>query len=379
MAIGRPKGSKNGQPTLLPVACERCGKIVLVKPSLLATKRFCSRVCVGGARQDVICAICGTPFAIKASQNGEKHYCSPPCFREGRRRWQADNPPPSNKPDRETLDRLYTRERLSTRQIAEQFGVSHMSVKRWLRADNITRRPASRGLAHRGQEQPTRDELQRLVHHDHKSFRAIGEIFGVDATAVAQWVTKHGLTRPTIWGTRRKGHSPTLPTATTLRDLYERGLSTEAIGHLYGVSTGPILRLCREHGIELRPAGWNGLILCEDGHRVRSSYEFRVDNWLHTNGIAHQYEPVTPFDRRCRADFLANGWYIEIWGVTTSAIYRARRDRKRRLYAAHDLPLIEIGAHAFDKAHDGLWERRLAHCLTPSHRVQLSLPLQIPA
>jgi transposase-like protein len=361
----------------MPWACRRCGKIGHERPAHAPLRRYCSKACQEN-RQTVGCTICGAPLSVQANRVDMHNYCGPRCTKEGRRRsWEARSH--GRIPDAATLRRLYHIEGLSLRAIAERFGVRHISVRRWFRKYGLEPRATGRGLAHYGRTEPTRDELQRLVHQEYRSYQQIGALFNVDPAAVGHWLVKHKITRPTAWQTRRKGATPTLPTASELRALYERGLSTNAIGQLHGVSGEPIRRLCKEFGIALRDAGWNGLILCDDGHRVRSSYEFRVDNWLTARGVAHTYEPVLPFDRRCKADFLANGWYIEIWGVLNDQGYRRRRERKCLLYRQHGLALIEIGAHAFAQGQRGLWERRLAQCLNPRPSEQPPRQLQIPA
>jgi hypothetical protein len=159
------------------------------------------------------------------------------------------------------------------------------------------------------------------------------------------------------------------PEQAELRRLYEsEGMVTRQIASHFGVSHMAVKRWLRQDGILVRPDGWNGGVrwICDDGHRVRSSYEQRVDNWLNHHAIDHTYEPVLPCDRRYHADFLANGWYIEVWGVRDSPRYVTRRNHKRALYAAHNLPLIQISYAAFDTAHSDLWVRLLQACVTPA-------------
>lgn len=356
----------------LPFTCLRCGKVSFVKASHAPLKRYCSKACQEN-RQAVGCTVCGSPMSVQANRISLNNYCGSDCTKQGyKRSWAARNT--ECIPDAVTLRQLYEGERLSLRDIAIRFNVEHISVGRWFRKYGIPRRATGRGLAHRGKPEPIADDLRRFVHEEHRSYEEIAAVYGVDPSAVRHWLLKHGIPCPTAWGTRRKGNEPTLPNEEELRCLYGRGFSTDAIGQLYGVSGTPILNLCREFGITLRDSGWGGRPVCDDGHRVRSSYEFRVDNWLTQHGIAHTYEPTVPFDRRCRSDFLANGWYIEIWGVTNSRAYTERKERKQRLYRMNDLPLIELSPHAFDAAHAGLWERKLAQCLMPILR-QVPLPL----
>ncbi len=361
----RPKGSKNGVRTPIPLTCARCGTAFGVKPSKAAVTRYCSRACAHpNKRVTLVCEGCGHPFVVPSNRTKNARFCGQACRMAylAMRRHEAAA---EARPSAEVLRSLYEDERMTTRQLAARFGVSHMSIKRWLHRDGTSVRPPGKGLVHRGLAPLSRHELNELVHVRHLSYREIGERYGVSGAAVMQWLKQHGIRRPTLWETRRRGVVPVLPTAEELHRLYvDDGLSTRAIGQGYGVSDGVIASLCRHHGIPVRQNGYCGgrRLLCVDGHTVRSSYEQRVDDWLTAHGVAHECEPHMPFDRRGRADFLANGWYIEIWGMETSARYRARRDHKLNLYRAHETPLIELDETAFAT---GDWEGQLAKVLTP--------------
>lgn len=269
------------------------------------------------------------------------------------------------KPDYDTLYHLYHVERLTAREIAERFDTYHLKVLRWLRAYGIERRASGHGLENRGKAAPTRDELFEMVHIQHLSYREIATIYNVDFTAIPFWLEKHQIAKPLAWHTR-KHSTVALPMADELRELYEAGLSLAAIGDLYGYSDGPIRRLCDTYGIEKRRDGWDGgkRFICADGHIVRSTYERRVDDWLFANRIEHSYEPALPPDSHFHADFFANGWYVEVWGVTDSPVYDDRKRRKIALYRANALPLIEIPKHAFTKKRNNQWARLLSVCLS---------------
>ena len=271
------------------------------------------------------------------------------------------------KPSFDELYNLYIVERLTTRQIGKQFNVSKTKVLRWLNFYGIEKRATGVGLKYHELPEPTRDELEYMVWTEHLDYRAIGKRFGISGSAIKQWICKYQIPRPTIWDTRRKGVHPTLPTEQELRELYALGQSLVSIGKQFGVSADAISQLCIQYGIQVKLPGWDGgkRFLCNDEHLVLSVYEQRVDNWLYERGIEHQYEPRLPFDHRCRSDFLANGWYIEAWGVTGNATYNERRIRKTSLYHQHNLPLIELEPYQFDTAHKGLWKRRLQKVLTP--------------
>ena len=89
--------------------------------------------------------------------------------------------------------------------------------------------------------------------------------------------------------------------------------------------------------------------MCEDGHRVRSTHEKIIDDWLYKHRVPHAYEPilVLPSQGQLIPDFAVhclNGdrIYIEYWGIMNDSHYRERRQHKSRLYADYRLPLIEL-------------------------------------
>lgn len=271
---------------------------------------------------------------------------------------------------REDLDEMYTVEKMTCRQIADKTGFAASSIKNWLREYDIERRPtgAINGLAHRGVTKPNYDELYQWIHAEHKSYEEIGKMFGVTKHTVHQWVEKYNIPGPKVWDTRDRNNRRTKPSREELSALYESGLSLTSIGDIFGYSYGAIGDLCRKYGIEIRPDGWEyKRYLCQDGHLVRSVYEQRVDDWLFAHGIAHTYEPpLGPLNgkRRFMGDFLANGWYIEIWGVTNNEDYKQRSERKRQWYREHNAPLIELPYYLFGERERHRLERRLSQCLS---------------
>lgn len=266
-------------------------------------------------------------------------------------------------PPRDTLAAMYEGERLSATKIGVRLGVSSTTVVKWLTQYGFTVRPNGIGLAARGIEPPTCEELTRMIHIDRLTYVQIAVKYGVDQSAVQHWLNKHGIERPLTWFDQHN----TPETIAAMRAAYKAGASLEDIGqHWGGVARTTVVHLLKAHGVQLRPDGWKGgqRFACQDGHMVRSTYERRVDDWLHEHGVEHAYEPSLPFSPMHKADFLANGWYIEVWGVTHNEAYQERKQRKLELYAANNCPLIEIPQHAFFRQSKDLWVRRLHQCLT---------------
>jgi len=261
-------------------------------------------------------------------------------------------------PDKETLSYLYLDWKMTTAQIGEHYQASGNTVGKWLKHHGISVRPAGIGLNARGIELPSDAELQHMIHTERLTYREVGERYGVDLTAVTYWLDRAGVARHKTWHERHNNPHD----LAAMQALYDDGLSMEQIGQLYGATATPVKTLFQEHNIAARNSGWSGGIRFEtkDGNLVRSTYERRVANWLCDQGVEYLYEPVLPFRGLC--DFLANGWYIEVWGVD-SASYKERKAIKQAQYKAHHVPLIELPFYAFDSQRKGMWERRLARCL----------------
>lgn len=76
--MGRPKGSRNGEYTLVDRTCARCEAVFRVMPSA-AGKRYCSQACYRPPRALVACRGCGVQYLPSTSTMGV--YCSNACKR----------------------------------------------------------------------------------------------------------------------------------------------------------------------------------------------------------------------------------------------------------------------------------------------------------
>lgn len=257
--------------------------------------------------------------------------------------------PSPNRPSPEELRELYIDQGLSSLAIAERCGVEKITALRWLKAAGIERRPTGSGLANRGVTPPTAEELHRLIHVENIGLRGVAECYGVYYTAVGHWLDRHGIERPSIWQTRRRGVVPTEPTEQELRERIGSGESLASIARDFPVSSTLIRARCTTYGIEVSRDGWQRgkRFECADGHLARSTYELRVDDWLSERGIEHEVEPPYPWDRRYRADFCVDDAYIEIWGVIGNPAYQTRKAMKIERCAAEGLRLIQINYAQF--------------------------------
>lgn len=279
---------------------------------------------------------------------------------------------PNPQPPVDELRELYEVRRMTTRAIGAHYGVSKPCVVRWLRKMGIPIRAAGHGRKNKGIPEVSKEELYRLMHVEHLTYEAIGARYGCSKEAAYKWALELGVGKSSRYAAKSQDVLAQLPDADALRALYEAGNSTIVIAARFGLTHDSVRRALIHYGIPRRAGGFKGCPrqTCKDGHVVRSTYEQRVDDWLTEHGIEHVYEPALPMDSRYHADFLANGWYIEVWGVFGSQTYKARKQRKLAMYRAHGLPLIQLHPNSFHSRAHGYWQRLLAKRLiqTPAEQ-----------
>lgn len=387
--------------------CQQCGKEFEVNTSAKEGK-YCSLDCSAKAQRVRVvykCSQCGKEFMDQPSE--QRKVCSLECRDKvniGHKFNQGRPSPLNRKPERSVLVELYEVKQLSTSDIGKQFGVKGQTVCVWLRREKIKVRPSdtrfergmtpgnkipmpakdelvelymvkslslkdigeaygvsahtagswfsaygiavgrlSRKLHEREIEFPTKEELFDMIHDQRLSYAQVAAKYGVDQSLVPTWLDKYGIERSKTW---HEIHSNPKDVA-DMSALYATGMSLDEIGQRYGVSSGPVAILLKQAGVTLRTGGYQGKTYeTKRGDLVRSTYEQEVADWFYDQGIDYAYEPSLPFSNQGSADFLVNGWYIEVWGMTTEK-YLDRQKVKLAGYASAKAPLIEIPASAF--------------------------------
>jgi transposase len=272
-------------------------------------------------------------------------------------------------PDFATLYDLHQVKHVSAEKIAKRFGTNPTTVRKWLRSYNIAPHARDYGLFLRGQQIPSKEELEDLYIIQQLESGEIRARFNIGKSSLSRWLRKYGISaRPSGRSLRKR--DVVEPTEEELRHLYtNRQLNIESIGNVYGMSFNSIRRRMQKFGIPVRLGGYTGgqEYICDDGRRVRSSYEVRTANWLISRMVTYKYEPQLPLGSTFHADFLVNGWYIEIWGMKGIPSYDANTEKKLEFYHHHRIPLIELSPHHFsNKPQDKrVLQRKLETCLVP--------------
>lgn len=210
---------------------------------------------------------------------------------------------------------------------------------------------------------PTCEQLRQWIEDEHLTLASIAERVGAHYTGVRWWVNKCEIPwSGDGWEQRNLQRGVQAPTKEQLEKWYlEDELSMDAIAEKVAATRQYVANRFDEYGIETRVSGWAHKALeCADGHVVKSTYELRVDNWLHSNGLEHVYEfPLTSLGGTSSADFRVGDVFIEVWGVIDSPRYDERKEVKTRWYTENGHSLISINYWDFSAQKKGLWRRKL--------------------
>ncbi len=128
---------------------------------------------------------------------------------------------------------------------------------------------------------------------------------------------------------------------------YMQGYSSNYLAEKYNVSNVSILNYLERWDVKRRNSafGFSGLIFCKDGHKVRSQYEVKIDNFLFDNGIEHETNGILVEGLPYSFDFYIPeiDLYIEYWGLERFDTYNKRKNKKLKQYNKWGCNLLSIG------------------------------------
>ena len=87
-----------------------------------------------------------------------------------------------------------------------------------------------------------------------------------------------------------------------------------------------------------------------DGHYLRSSYEYLVDEFLTSRKIPHEVDGKISPKHNYRYDFKVGDYFVEIWGLTARKEYEEKRKIKERLYCDLGLKCVSVESHLFEQS-----------------------------
>lgn len=151
--------------------------------------------------------------------------------------------------DKETLSRLYVKEKMSLRAIARMYGVSYFCVQYRCRQYGIQTRPRTSKRIHLDKA-----ILQRLCVKEGKSSKDVAALLSCSSVTVRE--------RCKEFGVPLKGQQLARITKEQLQKLYvTQGKSTREVAKVLGCSPETVRMRCKQFGIPMRKPSRNGLKL----------------------------------------------------------------------------------------------------------------------
>ena len=276
-------------------------------------------------------------------------------------------------PPKVELERWYNDENLSCQEIARIYNVSKTTARGWVHHHGIPMRTTWQKRKGLDWKPPGKELLYDLIWTQRLNYERAAAILGCHTSTITFWLRQYDISTPDRQWSRLDRNGFVFPDRDELEHLFlDKGLTVRELAIHYKCCRRFLSHYIQHLGLEIRPSGFQGrYYTCADGDIVRSSYERRVDNWLFEYEIPHQYEPFLPWGKRYRADFVALGYYIEVWGMPRNSDYQKRKEYKVAMYHKYGLSLIEIPRWRFRPQHD--FTKPLRVLLEPNASYQLPL------
>lgn len=157
----------------------------------------------------------------------------------------------TNRPDRDTLYRLYVEEYNSIPYLSKMFECSNSTLHRWLVAMDINRRSSGDTRLGKNVNRLTREELYKLYVVDGLNAYQIRDITGISTTSIGKWLKKYDIITRSMSEAHLGGKSR--PCVDDLIQMYVIDeLTTGSIGDKYDVSAKTVWRWLVDVGIKPR-------------------------------------------------------------------------------------------------------------------------------
>ena len=158
------------------------------------------------------------------------------------------------RPSKDELEELYTRDKKPTTEIAEIYKVAVATIRRWLREDKIPIRSLSEATRLRfGDKRPSKEELERLYIAERNSTTEIAKLYEVNSETTSNWLKSYGIPLRGRSEAIRLAHGKERPSKDELEELYARGKKpTTEIAKLYEVIPSTVLCWLKEYSISIR-------------------------------------------------------------------------------------------------------------------------------
>ena len=145
--------------------------------------------------------------------------------------------------NKEILERLYLKEKKTTREIGKMFGCSYNTANYWCGKYGIKLRPPTCQRVHLD-----KSTLERLCAKEERSIKEVAEILSCYHVTVRKRCKEYGIS---LKGRRVKGLTKAL-----LQKLYvQEGKSSREVAKILGCWSTTVLYRCKQYGIPLKKPG----------------------------------------------------------------------------------------------------------------------------
>lgn len=145
------------------------------------------------------------------------------------------------RPSDDELNKIWGEKHTTTKDLAAQYTVCEQTMANWLRAAGIIKK------------RPTEDELRDLYETQRKNTSDIAAMYAVNPTSVSLWLRKYKIKARDASESLLLVSGGVRPSEETLRKQYEEeGLTTVAMGKMYGVAPVTVANWLKKQGVEIR-------------------------------------------------------------------------------------------------------------------------------
>jgi IS30 family transposase len=238
--------------------------------------------------------------------------------------------------DEEWLREQYKNKQKSQLEIAEELRVDSRTVFRWIEKHNIEKRSYSESQSD-GDVKKLKDEewLREQYINQERSTVDIADEIEVAGSSVRRWMNKHGIEVHSESERQSDGDVKKLKDEEWLREQYRnKERSIYEIADKLNVSNSTVFCWLRRHEISTRSSIINPE---HTKHIVRSEWELEICNILIEEGVNYNYESLEI--EYCEGstyvpDFVTNEYVIEIKGAYFSEIHGDKNTEREKALAA---------------------------------------------
>lgn len=234
-------------------------------------------------------------------------------------------------------------------QIANELSLSPTPVRRWMKEHGIERRSPAESQTDGDLKLLKNEEWLREQYCEReRTTREIADETGVSQRTVTNWMDKHGIERRSLSKSHTDGDVESLKNEEWLRSQYcEQKKTIDELSDELNLSQTTVRKWLNIHDIEIRSLYMNPDHL---SHQVIGEFERDIATRLHNSEVAYQYESEEieyGEDRTYIPDFVTEDYIIECkgadWGTMHSTGVTAEQKARAAMRQLDDREYVVVG------------------------------------